>query len=129
MNVKGLNQLMTQLESKLGKRKMDRIIDKALVEGGKVIVKRLQENFEPWADTHASQLEITMTGPQTLNGKRTVTIHWKGQKDRWKIIHMNEYGTIKNPNPSGKGAIDRSIRQGQERYFEVVKYLIERALR
>lgn len=128
VNLNGLDQIMKQLESKIGNRKMDKIIDKALIAGGEVIASELEKNFESFKDTGESIIEITVDPPRVLAGKKTVTIHWEGPEDRWKIIHLNEYGTIKNPNPRGKGAVDRSLKSGREKYLQVVQSEISRYL-
>ena len=43
------------------------------------------------------------------NGRRR-DIHWVGPKDRYRLIHINEWGTIKNPNPAGKGKVAASLK-------------------
>lgn len=129
VKVTGLDQLLSQLDKKLGKRKMDRIVDQALISGARVIYHHLQKNFSTFEDTSASMHEMTIGKPRTLNGKRTISIYWQGTNDRWKIIHMNEYGTVKNPNPRGSGAIDSALKQGQKQYLEAITTKIQRAIR
>ncbi|MBI5975206.1 hypothetical protein [Staphylococcus canis] len=121
IKLKGMRELEIELEKRYGRAKMIRIIDEALMAGGKVIVNNIKQNFQSFKDTGASIDEVTLSKPFTINGTRTIKIHWKGPKGRYRIIHLNEFGTIKNPNPRGKGAIDRALRSGREAYFQVVK--------
>ena len=129
IDIKGLNSTLIDLEKIIGKRRLRSIVDKALIDGAKVIESYLKRNFQDFKDTGQSIAEITVSKPETLNGKRTIRIHWKGPENRWRIIHMNEYGTVKNPNPRGKGAIERALRAGREQYFRTIEQEISRALR
>lgn len=126
IKLKGMKELERELENKYGKAKMKRIVDEALVAGGHVIVQKIKSNFESFKDTGASKAEVKLSKPFTLNGVRTIKIHWKGPKDRYRIIHLNEFGTVKNPNPRGKGAVERALRSGQETYFKIVKQRLKR---
>lgn len=126
VKLKGLKELEQALERKYGKQKMKKITDKALIAGGQVIIKEIQVNFQSFKDTGASIDEVTLSKPYSLNGVRTIKVHWKGPKDRYRIIHLNEFGTIKNSNPDGKGAIDRALRSGRDTYFKIVKRELEK---
>lgn len=126
IKLKGMKELERELESRYGKAKMKRIVDEALVAGGHVIAQKIKNNFESFKDTGASKAEVKLSKPITLNGVRTIKIHWKGPKGRYRIIHLNEFGTVKNPNPRGKGAIERALRSGQKTYFQIVKQRLKR---
>lgn len=127
--VRGLAQLNKELDKRFSGRALNRIVDRALNSGADVIVRELERNFTTFQDTRASKDEITKSKPMTLNGNRTVVIHWSGPKQRYTIIHLNEFGTIKNPNPRGKGAIESALRAGQAEYRRVISSEIGRAIR
>src|SRR5699024_9869136 len=114
VKVNGIDQVNRELERRFGGKSMERILDKALLSGASVIKKELERNFDSFKDTGASKDEITISKPMTLNGTRSVVIYWSGPKKRYTIIHLNEFGTIKNPSPRGKGAVERALRAGQE---------------
>ena len=120
IDIEGVDETIFALERKFGKGGINKIVDKALLAGAEVIKKELERNFETFKQTGASKDEITISEPMTLQGKRTVLIYWKGPKNRWSIIHLNEWGTIHNPNPRGKGAIERSLRAGEAEYMRVI---------
>lgn len=126
VKLKGMKELERALERKYGRQKMKKISDEALLAGGQVIVKEIKKSFESFKDTGASIDEVTLSRPYSLNGVRTIKVHWKGPKDRYRIIHLNEFGTVKNPNPRGKGAIDRALRSGRDTYFKIVKRHLEK---
>lgn len=121
ITVDGVDELNNELERRFGQENLTRVVDVALTSGAKVIKKELEKNFETFKQTGASRDEITISKPMTLNGVRSILIYWSGPKKRYSIIHLNEFGTIKNPSPRGKGAVERAIRSGQDEYFRVIK--------
>lgn len=126
--VDGVDQTNAELERRLGARAMSQAVDRSLIKGAEVIKSELETNFESFKDTGASKNEITISKPMTLAGKRTVVIYWSGPKNRYTIIHLNEFGTVKNPRPAGFGAIERALRAGQAAYLRAVKEEIRRAI-
>ena len=125
VKVNGVEEVNRELEKRFGGKSMERILDKALLSGAAVIKKELERNLGAYEGTKystgASKDEITISKPMTLNCTRTVVIHWSGPKNRHTIIHLNEFGTIKNPQPRLKGAIERALRAGQAEYRRGVK--------
>lgn len=123
-----MKELEKSLESKFGRHHMRRIVDKALIKGAQVFKKEIAKQFESFKDTGQSIKEIHISKPMTINGIREVKIYWRGPKNRFRIIHLNEFGTIKNPNPAGKGAIQRAMRAAQRTYVNEVRSALERLL-
>ena len=103
VKITGLKQLEARLEEKFGQARMQQIADQALLKGAEVIKKELEQNFQSFRDTGASIDEITISAPKPGPNGRRRDIHWVGPKDRYRLIHINEWGTIKNPSPAGKG--------------------------
>ncbi|PWU68315.1 hypothetical protein [Gracilibacillus dipsosauri] len=128
VKIKGLPKLLAQLEQKLGQQALQRISDKALIEAANEFVKVLKQEFEKFKDTGASIEEITITGPYWENGVRTIKVHWRGPDGRYRIIHLNEWGTINNPNPAGKGAIARALKNSEKAYGDAVKKALKGGL-
>lgn len=128
VQITGLDQLLEQLESRLGSEVTRRISDHALKEGAKIFVRELKLQFASFKDTGASIDEITISGPMTVGSVRTIKIHWKGPKGRYHIIHLNEWGTVKNPNPQGKGAIARAMRNSEGAYRAAVEEAVRRGI-
>lgn len=124
--VKGLNQLLNRLEKEYGQESFQKLTDKGLKKGAEAFVEKLKKEFEKFKDTGASIEEITTSNPMTINGKRTIKVYWKGPHDRYRIIHLNEFGTVKNPNPEGKGAIARALKASEKEYRETIKQVMKR---
>ncbi|MCM3487894.1 hypothetical protein M3689_01090 [Alkalihalophilus marmarensis] len=116
VKIRNMDKVTKQLEQRLGKKGMEPVIDKALLKGAVVIARGLAREFEGFKDTGNSIKEITISDPFYLNGSRTIKIHWTGPDGRYRIIHLNEWGTINNPNPRGKGAVARTLNQGKAEY-------------
>ncbi|AUJ23118.1 hypothetical protein [Virgibacillus dokdonensis] len=128
VKIRGLNKLLDELETKLGKQGMQRISDKALINAANEFVRVLKSEFQGFRDTGASIDEITITGSLWVQGTRTVKIHWAGPKGRYRIIHLNEWGTVKNPNPRGKGAVARAMKNSEKAYRDAVRKAIKGGL-
>ncbi|MED1603648.1 HK97-gp10 family putative phage morphogenesis protein [Alkalihalophilus marmarensis] len=121
IRISGTNELIAELEKRFGKVAMQQKVDNALKKGAEVFKKELLKEFEKFADKRGSIDEITFSEPMDYGGKRTIRVHWKGEKGRYRIIHLNEFGTVKNPNPKGKGAIARAQRNAELAYQRVIR--------
>ncbi|MFL1422517.1 HK97-gp10 family putative phage morphogenesis protein [Staphylococcus ureilyticus] len=125
VTVKGDKEIIAYLEKKYGKSATKRITDFALTKGGQKVAQIIKNNMKSFKDTGESVEETTVSKPMTINGVRTVKIHWRGPKQRYRIIHLNEYGHFdragKWVNTRGKGVIENAMREGRETYFRTVK--------
>lgn len=128
VKIRGMNKLLTEMESRLGKLAMLQITDEALKKGAKVFIDQLKLELESFKDTGATIQELTVSEPYWDKGVRTIKVHWKGPKNRYAIIHLNEFGTIKNPNPRGKGAIARALKNSERAYGRAVRQAIRSGL-
>lgn len=125
MTLKGDKEIIAYLETKYDKSAMKRITDFALTKAGNKVVSIIKGNMKSFEDTGESVEETTLSKPMTIKGVRTVKIHWRGPKQRYRIIHLNEYGHFdrsgKWVNTAGKGVIENAMREGRETYFRTVK--------
>lgn len=125
ITMKGDKEIIAYLEKNYGKSATKRITDFALTKGGQKVVQIIKNNMKSFKDTGESVEETTVSKPMTINGVRTVKIHWRGPKKRYRIIHLNEYGHFdrsgKWVNTAGKGVIENAMREGRETYFRTVK--------
>lgn len=128
VEVEGLEALLGKLESKFGKQQMQQVSDDGLKSGAEVFVNELKSQFESFKATGASIAEITIGEPEWVGDERTIKIYWKGPKNRYRIIHLNEWGTVKEPNPAGKGAIARALRNSEQSYHEAIKEALGRGI-
>jgi hypothetical protein len=128
VKIHGEKALMAELEKRLGRWKAQQLSDKALKRGAQVFIKELKIQFATFKDTGASIEEMTISDPLWVSGVRTIKIHWRGPKDRYRIIHLNEFGTVQNPSPRGKGAIARAMRNAESAYRSAIKKAIREGL-
>lgn len=130
VNVFGMDTLYAELDRRFSGMALLKVIDAALIEGAKVIKRELEKNFAAFAETWASHDEITIGEPATtsLTGMRYIQIYWSGPKNRYSIIHLNEFGTIHSPRPRGFGAVERALRQGVAAYQNAIRKTIGRAM-
>ncbi|MEB6170371.1 hypothetical protein MXL81_06755 [Staphylococcus pseudoxylosus] len=130
ISVKGDKEIIAYLEKKFGKSATKRITDFALTKGGQKVVQIIKRDMGSFKDTGESVSETSLSKPITIGGVRTVKIHWRGPKQRYRIIHLNEFGHYdrsgKWVNTAGKGVIERAMREGRETYFRTVKEEIRR---
>lgn len=131
--ITGVNKLLSDLENRLGKQAMQRISDEALKAGAKVFVKELQEQVKTFSDGKGYSKgytfeEITVSEPMWVGGVRTIKVHWRGPHGRYRVIHLNEWGTVKNPNPRGKGAIARALKNAEGAYRKAIMEAVRRGL-
>ncbi|MEV5038861.1 hypothetical protein MRBLBA21_003762 [Peribacillus frigoritolerans] len=128
VKIHGEKAVRAELEKRLGKVKVQQLSDKALKQGAQVFIKELKSQFQSFKDTGASINEMTISEPMWVSGVRTIKIHWSGPKDRYRIIHLNEFGTVKNPSPRGKGAIARAMRNAESAYRNAIKKVLRGGL-
>ncbi|MFB4471775.1 hypothetical protein ACDI16_02255 [Oceanobacillus caeni] len=133
VEIKGLKELERELEKRFGKQNVQRISDKALLDGAKVFVKELQVQVKTFSDGKGysqgyTYEEITVSEPMWVGGVRTIKVHWRGPHGRYRVIHLNEWGTVKNPNPRGKGAIARALKNAENAYQKAIMEAVRRGL-
>ena len=130
--LRGLPELEKELNRRFGKSKMQRVSDDALYRGAQVYVKAIKREMSSRPDKGYakgwSNEDITISEPMWIGGARTVKIHWNGPHGRYRIIHLNEFGTVNNPNPPRKGAIAKALRAGEAEYKAVIRNALEGAL-
>ena len=113
-----------ELDEELRKFHEKRIVaaqDKALRAGANFFVNKLRTAYLPYKKTGAIIKEVTFDEPFGPPDKRNITIRWRGPKDRYRVIHLLEFGTIKNPNPKQKGVIQRTLAESQAEYRKIIK--------
>lgn len=128
VKIHGVNRLLGELESKLGKSRITMIVDDALSKGSLVFGMELRRQLLTFKDKGYTLDEMTISPPDGSNIGRSVLIYWRGPKNRYAIIHLNEWGTIRNPNPRGKHKIAKAMHLSKREYGKVIRDEIRRAL-
>ena len=125
VKIKGHQKLIQKLEEKFGEVAARRMSDEALKAGASVFQKELGTQLETFRDTGGTIEDVTLTEPTDVAGVRVLKVHWNGPHGRFRVVHLNEWGTVKNPNPRGKGAIARALKNSQKEYRAAVKRKIQ----
>lgn len=123
IQVKGANELIEELDKRFGKENMDRISDNGLKQAAKVFVDYVNRSIGTGGKYAKGWTveDTTISEPFYIGEVKTIKVHWNGPKGRYRIIHLNEWGTVKNPNPPRKGAIARALREAESAYREAIK--------
>lgn len=128
VKVHGVNKLVNELESKFGTKRIQEITAKALDKGSLLISMELYRQLRTFRDKGYTIDELTISDVEGTGSNQTVRIYWKGPHNRYRIIHLNEWGTIRNPNPRGKGKIAKALHVTKREYGNVIRNEIRRAL-
>ncbi|WP_411842173.1 HK97 gp10 family phage protein [Salinicoccus sp. HZC-1] len=131
-NVDGIEQTLADLESIFSEQNLQKIKDKALEEGATFMRNKIHAAQLKTKDTGAMASEVTFSDPQTIDGERVVTIHWKGPDNRYRVVHLVENGFYdrsgKFIKPAGYGQIENVLASNQARYIQIVQNSIARQI-
>jgi len=134
LKIHGVNQLLNQLDDILGEQAIKHAVDEAIKDGSLILGMELHRQIKTFSDGTGyskgySLEEIHISEPMDRLGNRMIVIHWKGRHSRYRIIHLNEWGTIQNPNPRGKGKIAKAMKLAQREYGRVVRESLRRYIK
>lgn len=132
VEIRGMKELERELNVRYGQSNMNAIIDKALVAGGHKVLAIIKAEQSKYKDTGETVREAKLSEPMWIGGERVVKIHWRGPRDRWRIIHLQESGFYNKDgsfnSPKSKGALQRAMVAGREVYFLTIKKELEKHL-
>lgn len=104
--LRGIDEVLINLEKRLGEAKVRRAANKALRETGNETEVKLKAALEVYRDTGRTIDETTVGGVRSTDGFPLLKIGF-GAGSRWRLVHLNELGYSKNPTPRGFGVIRR----------------------
>jgi len=135
--LKGFDEMMDQLEKRFGPEAMKRLSEEALEEGLKAFEPILEEEMKKFSSpnsskyaTGASVEEISHTTVERRGRTVRVFVYWKGSKQRYRLIHLNENGYTREGKVyknklKGYGAIARAMAKGESIYYQKVKEVLQ----
>ncbi|MFQ3843036.1 hypothetical protein AABD41_00105 [Staphylococcus pseudoxylosus] len=117
-------------ENKYGEARLLKAQDKAVQVVPVGFVNVLKQNFEAFKDTGGSIEEVSVTGePHYIYGDtRMVKVYWFWFVKSLFYYTINEWGSIKKPNPRGKGAIARTMFMTEKPYRQIIKDTLKEEL-
>src|SRR5699024_4897225 len=126
--------LLKELDQKFDKKRIEKITDDALTKGALVFGMELRRQLRTFSDGTGYSKgytldELTISPPgHGTGGNRSIRVFWRGPHQRYRIIHLNEWGTIRNPRPRGKGKIAKAMKLSQKPYGKAVREEIRRSI-
>lgn len=129
--IKGLEALQKAITEAYSGAKAKRIKKEALNAGGDLVVEKLKDNFASFQLTGYSRDEIMRTNARSKNDVEELKIGWDGSHERWRLIHLNEFGYTrlgKQCTPRGFGVIAKTIEETGEDYFQEVAGRLKESL-
>ena len=131
VKITGEADILKNIEAKLGKAKTTRVVNKALRDTGDEIVEITKDAVSSYMDTGATYDEVVRSNVKnSALGIKEVNVGWRGDKDRWRLVHLNEFGYVRkgrfvSPRGMGKvqGAADKAKRVAFKRMKEGLKEL------
>lgn len=123
VEVKGDQELIRDLESRFGQQAMAKLSETGLKRAAQMFADTLRRNMtavDGQYRTGATEDEIVVQGPVMRRGEWIYVIAWRGPDDRYRLIHINEKGTVQNPNPPLKGVIARTLNQTTDEFNRIL---------
>ncbi len=128
VKVYGVNSLLSELEARFGRQRIDAITARALDKGALIVSMELYRQLRTFKDKGYTIDELTISDPFASGSGQSINIYWKGPHGRYRIIHLNEWGTIRNPNPRGKGKIAKALKLSKRAYGQAIRDELRRAI-
>ncbi|QLL77654.1 hypothetical protein GTO87_02990 [Ligilactobacillus saerimneri] len=131
--VTGVTEVIANLEHKFSRGKLTRIEKQALKRGGNYIKVNLRHNVVPFRDTGATMREVMYSTPRNRYGEVSLRVGWKsdGTWQRWRLIHLNEFGYTRNGktiSPRGKGTVQRTYDSTRDHAKELIYNELKKVL-
>lgn len=132
VEIRGLEELLKNMEDKLGERKVTRVVNKTLNEAGEEFKDGLAKAVSSYRDTGATEAEVVRGRSSKRGGNHTLRVGWAGPMKRYKLVHLNEFGYVRwgrRYNPRGMGVIRKYIDTSTGRYVLNVRKGLEEIMR
>ncbi|EOI53385.1 hypothetical protein [Enterococcus gilvus] len=128
---RGVQETLQSLEKSLGINKTKNITRKAINSGAEIVEKKLQTDMLVFKDKGYTIDEVVRKNATYRNYKAEAEIGWNGPHQRYRLIHLNEWGYTRNGRqikPRGFGVITKSLKNSEPLYFETVASEVKRNL-
>lgn len=114
-NLRGFDEVMRNIEAKLGDARVNRVVNKALRETAEELEPDFQRALGVYADTGATVRSTAVSGVKG-GGLGAPNVHLGFTSPRWQLVHLNEMGYAKKRNPRGFGVIRRFGEMSRYKY-------------
>ncbi|MFB6800450.1 HK97 gp10 family phage protein [Peribacillus butanolivorans] len=128
---RGFEEIQKKLQEILSEQSLSRVQNKALTAGAHEVSKEISKEFVEFKDTGASQDEIVVGKVTSRNGFKSILVGWNGPKERYRLVHLNEFGYNRmgmKIKPSGYGSIQRAISNSEGAFLHAVTQEMKKQL-
>ncbi|MDT2815975.1 hypothetical protein P7H75_14035 [Vagococcus carniphilus] len=122
-----INEVVKGIDKELGEARSGRIQNKAINKGMDKVADDLENAFGKFIGTKystgATRDEITILKARQTKNARIGSIGWRGPKDRYRLVHLNEWGYTrkgKKYRPRMQGTIGNTMQLSEPKYFNIV---------
>lgn len=132
VEIKGLDEVLKNMEDQLGDRKVTRIVNSTLNEAGEEFKDGLAKAVSPYRDTGATEEEVVRGRASRRGGAHSLRVGWAGPMKRYKLVHLNEFGYVRwgrRYNPRGMGVIRKYIDSSTGQYVSNVRKGLEEIMK
>ncbi|WP_288746338.1 HK97 gp10 family phage protein [uncultured Enterococcus sp.] len=126
VSVTGVDDIIKNIEAKLGTARTTRVINKALKNYGNELKKDVEEAVSSYIDTGETHDTVIASGIKQGPPKR-VEVGW-GAGPRWRLVHLNEFGYTrfgKYQSPRGMGKLQGVVDKTEGSAFEKMRSELE----
>lgn len=121
-SVTGTEDILKNIEAKLGKARATRVINKALQNYGKELKQDVETAVSSYIDT--GETHDTVIASAIKKGPpKEVQVGW-GAGSRWRLVHLNEFGYTrfgKYQSPRGMGKLQGVVDKTKGSAFEKMR--------
>ncbi|WP_086335235.1 hypothetical protein [Enterococcus mundtii] len=131
VQAKGIHETIRALEKNLGEVKTRAISKRAIDVGAEKVKKQLQTDLVVFKDKGYTIDEVVRKKATYKNYKAGAEIGWNGPHERYRLIHLNEWGYTRNGKqyrPRGFGVITKSLKQSEAMYFDTIYREVKKSL-
>lgn len=133
VNIRGMDEVLANMEKKLGTRAVTKYSNSALNVAGRYMAVKLKAAVSSYRDTGATVNEIVAGKPKLKGGVRTIQIGWdgSGSKQRYRLVHLNEFGYTRfgrSYSPRGFGKVQNAYDSSKTAMKELERHELEKLL-
>ena len=123
VEIRGMDEVLNKLSEKLSERQLSRAENAALKPAGEYVKAEVKSAVSAFSDTGAETNEVMVGKAHKVAGRNVVRVGWKGPKNRYAIVHLNEFGYTrggKHFTPRGFGVLQKTYDAVKPQYKLIV---------
>lgn len=122
--ITGIDAIQKNLQRQMSEIALGRVQTSALKAGAAEVAVELSNELSKFKDTGATVDEITIGKVTTHHGFKHILVGWNGPKERYRIVHLNEFGYNrdgKKVKPRAYGAVRRSLENSKVAFYNAIE--------